>query len=237
MEYQKIINLLHNAPNQPTKFRTKNSVEINDDARLTYNTNSQIKFKTSMLKSSLCDCSDAYILVTVAVLAAGGGNNGIEVVFKNCAPFTGCISEINNIQIDNDKDIDVVMPIYNLIEYGDNYSKTSRSLWQCYRDQAALNNGVIANFPDNNASLKFKQKITGETGDDSRKDVKIMVPLKYLSNSWTLRTLAMPLINCKINPILTWCANCLISNAAENQVTTFAITDTKLYLPVVTLSK
>ena len=75
------------------------------------------------------------------------------------------------------------MPIYNLIEYGDNYSKTSRSLWQCYRDQAALNNVVIANFPDNNASLKFKQKITGETGDDSRKDVKIMVPLKYLSNS------------------------------------------------------
>ena len=109
-------------------------VEINDDSRETYSTNSQIKLKTSMLRSSLCDYSDAYILVsgtiTIAVSAAGGGNNNIEVVFKNCAPFTDCISEINCTQIDNAKDIDVVIPMYNLIEYSDNYSKTSGSLWQ-----------------------------------------------------------------------------------------------------------
>ena len=98
MEYQKIINLLENTPNQPTKFRTKKWVEINDESRGTYNTNSQIKFKTSMLRSNLCDYSDAYILVsgntTVAEVAAGRGNNSIQVVFKSCAPFTNCTSKI-----------------------------------------------------------------------------------------------------------------------------------------------
>ena len=80
-----------------------------------------------MIKSSLSDYSDAYILVsgtiTVTELAAGGGNKNIQVVLKNCAPFTDCISEINNTQIDNAKDINVVMPMYNLIEYSNNYSK------------------------------------------------------------------------------------------------------------------
>ena len=103
MECQKIINLLDNTPNQANKFSTKNWVEINDDARGTYNTNSQIKFKTSVLKSSLCDYSDAYILVTGTMSfedtsAAGGAasNTNKNVTFKNSAPFTDCISEINN---------------------------------------------------------------------------------------------------------------------------------------------
>ena len=125
---------MDNTPSQPNKFRTKNWVEINDESRGTYNTNSQIKSKTSMLRLSLCDYSDAYILVsgtiTVAALAAGGRNNNIQVVFKNCTPFTNCISEINITQMDNAKDIDVVMPMYNLIEYSNNYSKTSGFLWQ-----------------------------------------------------------------------------------------------------------
>ena len=75
MEYQKIINLLDNTPNQPNKFRTKNWVEINNDSRGTYNTNSHIKFKTSMLRSSLCDCSDAYILVSGTITITGAGND------------------------------------------------------------------------------------------------------------------------------------------------------------------
>ena len=122
MECQKIMNLIDNKPNQPTKFRTKNWVEINDDSRGTYNTNSQIKFKTSMLKSSLCDYSDTDILVkgtisTVRVQAPVEPDNaGKEVVFKNCAPLTDCINEINNTQIDNPKGIDVVMPMHNLME-------------------------------------------------------------------------------------------------------------------------
>ena len=104
MEYQKIINLLDNTPNQPTKFRTKSSAEINDAERGKYNTNNQIKFKTSMLSSSLCDYSDADIPVKWTtsikpVVAPAADNNGKEVVaFKNCAPFTDCIGEINNPQ-------------------------------------------------------------------------------------------------------------------------------------------
>ena len=134
MEYQKILNLLHNKSNQPTKFRTKKWVEINYDARGTYNTNSQIKFKKSMsiLRSSLCDYSDAYILVkgTISiarVLAPAQLQNvGKKVVFKNCAQFIDFISEINNTQIDNDKHIDVIMLIHNLIEYSHNYEKNIR---------------------------------------------------------------------------------------------------------------
>ena len=137
MEYQKIANLIDDASNQPSKFKTKNWVEINDESRGTYNVISQIKFKTTTLKSSLCDYSDAYVQVkrTVSVnntVAAGtdATNNNKKVIFKNCALFINCISEINNVQLDNAKNLDTVMPMYNLIEYSDNYSKTSRSLWQ-----------------------------------------------------------------------------------------------------------
>ena len=136
MEYQKIANLLDDASNQPSKFKTKNWVEINDESKGTYDVGSQIKFRTTMLKSSLCDYSDAYIRVkgtiTVnnsAVAPAGANNANRKVMFKNCAPSTVCISEINNTQVDNAKHIDIVMPMYNLIEYSDNYSKTSGSLW------------------------------------------------------------------------------------------------------------
>ena len=129
MEYRKIINWLDNTPNQPTKFRTNDWVYINDDVRGTYSKDSQIKFKASILKSSVCDYSDAYILVkeiiSIAPYTGDNPNNGDkEVVFKNWAQFTDCISETKNAQIDNAKDIYVVIPIYNLIEYSDNYSKT-----------------------------------------------------------------------------------------------------------------
>ena len=165
------MNFLGNRPNQPSKFKTKNSVEKNDDFRRTYNT-SQIKFKTSVLRLILCDCSDKYILVsgTVAVvaLAAGAGNSNMQAVFKNCSPFTNCISKINNAQIDNAEDIDLVMAMYNLIEYSDNHSKASGSLWNYYRDQTALKDaGAINDLRGNSASFKFKQKITGSIGNDS----------------------------------------------------------------------
>ena len=107
MEYPKITNLLENKPNRPNKFRTKFWVEVNYQSRGTYSINSQVKFKNLMLRSSLCVYSDAYVLVreivTVAVLGAGGRNNNIQVSFKSCAPFTSCISEINNTEIDNAK--------------------------------------------------------------------------------------------------------------------------------------
>ena len=245
MEYQKIANLIDdNTPNQPSKFRTRNWIEINDESRGVYNVNSQIKFKTLMLKSSLCDYSDAYILVkgtinvnNTATQGAAANNTNKKVIFKNCARFTNCISEINNTQIDNAKDIDIVMPMYNLIEYSDNYAKTTGSLWQYCKDIPARdNNDEIAAFDANNLtdSSKFKAKITGETGNDGTKDVEIMVLLKYLSNFWI--TLEMPLINCEVNLILTWSSTCVIASViVANHSATFAITDTRLYVPLCTL--
>ena len=192
MEYKKIANFIDDTSNQPSKFRTRNWVEINDESRGVYNVNSQIKFKTTMLKSNLCDYSDAYILVkgTITIdgdgadVAAGRANKRDEgVAFKNCAPFINCISEINNTQIDNAKDIDIVTPIYNLIEYSDNYGKTLGSLWQYFRDEP--NDDI-----EDSESFKSKIKITGKTpNNDNEKDVEIMVQLKYLSNFW--RTLEM----------------------------------------------
>ena len=132
MEYQKIANLLDDASSKTSKFKTKNWVEKNDDSRGIYIVGSQIKFKTTMLKSSLCDYSDAYNHVrgTITVNnttaeSAAANNNNKKVICKNCAPFTNYIGEINNTDLDNAKDLDIVMPMYNLIEYSDNYSKTS----------------------------------------------------------------------------------------------------------------
>ena len=248
MEYQKIANLIDdNTLNQPSKFRTRNWIEINDESTEAYNVNSQIKFKNTMLKSSLCDYSDGYILVkgtitvnNTAAPGAAANNTNKKVIFKNCAPFTNCISEINNTQIDNAKNIEIVMPMYNLIEYSDNYAKTTGSLWQYCKDIPVRNdaNNDIIVFDVNNVtdSFKFKAKITGQTGNNGTKDVvEIMVPLKYLSNFW--RTLEIPLINCEVNLILTWSSTCvLITTGVQNQNATFEITDTKLYVPVVTIS-
>ena len=149
-----------------------------------------------MLRSSLCDYEHAYILVKGTITITGSGNDdatkrtderGKGVTFKNCAPFTKCIIRINNTDIDNAQDIDIVMPMYNLIYYSDNYSKTSGSLWQYYKDDP--NDNI-----ENTELFKYKTKITGKNPSNvNTKDVEIIVPLKYLSNFW--RTLEMPLIN------------------------------------------
>ena len=162
-----------------------NWVKINDDSRGTCNTNSQIKFKSLMLMTTLCDYSDAYVLVRGTITITGVGNDDAvrqvdeinkRAIFKNCAPFTNCISETNNTQIDNTKYIDAVMAIYNLIEYNDNYLKTSGSLWQHYRDDP---NDAKAE----SESFKYKIKITGKTYvDGNTKDFKIAAPLKYFWN-------------------------------------------------------
>ena len=141
MEYQKIWKLLNHESNQPSKFRTRNWVEINDESIGTYTSN-DIRFKTTMLRSSLCDYADAYILVKGTITITGEGDDAAKqldernkgAIFKNCTPFTKCISRINNADIDTARDIDVVVPMYNLIEYSDNYAKTSGSLWQYFKD-------------------------------------------------------------------------------------------------------
>ena len=148
------------------------------------------------------------------------------VTFKNCAPFTKCISRISNTDIHNAHDIDIVMQMYKLTEYSDNYSKISGSLWQYYKDDPN------DNLTDSE-SFKSKIKITGKTPNSGNtKDVEIIVPLKYLNNFW--RTLEMPLINCEVNIILTWSKDCVITNSTGEGK--FGITETKFYGLVVTLS-
>ena len=161
MEYQKIANLLDNASNQPSQFRAKNWAETIDESRGTYAVEKQIKFKTLRLRSSLCDYSDAYIhfkgnISVNNTVGADASNTNKKVIFKNCAPFTYCINKINNTQVDNAKDIDIAMPMYNLIEYSYNYSQTSGSLWQYCNDIPAINdNGDIVDFNVANATDSF----------------------------------------------------------------------------------
>ena len=141
MEYQKISNLLESTSDNLSKFRTRNWVEINE-SRGNY-ANSDIRFKTTMLRSNLCDYADSYILVKGTITITGTGDDAAArrtdernkgVAFKNCAPFSRMLSRINNTDIHNAHDNDIVMPMYNLLEYSDNYSKTSASFWQYYKD-------------------------------------------------------------------------------------------------------
>ena len=181
---------------------------MNDKSSENY-ANSDIRFKTTMLRSNLCDYANSYILVKGTITITGAGDNAGEreaderdkrVTFKNCAPFTKRITRINNTDIDNAHDIDVVMPMYKLIDYSDNYSNASGSLWQYYKDDPN------DNLTDSE-SFKSEVKITGKTpAAGNTKYVEIIVPLKYLSNFW--RTLEMPLINCEVNLILTWSKDC-----------------------------
>ena len=167
-----------------------------------------------MLRFNLCDYADAYVLVKGTITITGTGDDDAAkrldernkgVIFKNCAPFSKCISGINNTDIDNAQDIDIVIPMYNLIEYSDNYSKTSGSLWQYYKDHPNYN-------ITGSESFKSKIKITGKTpAAGNTKDVEIIVPLKYLSNFW--KTLEMLLINCEVNLVLTWSRDCVITNS------------------------
>ena len=154
--------------------------------RGTYSVNRQINFRILILRSSLCDYSDTYILVKGVISvnntsgAGADANNTIKKVI-----FNDCISK--STQVDNAEDIDIVMLMYNLIEYSDNYSKTSGSLWQYCKEIPAVNAGDIVDFNGANAtdSFNFKTKITGQTDNNGRIDnAKIMVPLKYLSNFW-----------------------------------------------------
>ena len=157
--------MLDNTPNQPIKFRAKNWLEVNDELQGTYNKDNQSRFKTLILSSILCDYGDTYTIVkgtvTVAQATAVALNNANKkVLLKNRATLTSCISRINNTQVDDTLYVDVVLPMYNLREYGDNYSKTSGTLWQYCRDEPAVNDdGEIIDFTADNAiPVKIKER-------------------------------------------------------------------------------
>ena len=153
METQKIENLLNSSENDNSKFATKKWYIIDSELNGNYSQNDEIKFLTRSIESSLCGYSDAYILVTGNITTTP--NNAVtQVVFKNCVPFEKCRIEINETFIDEATHINITIPMYNLIEYSDNYSDTSGSLWQFKRDEIT-NNADVTN--DNNA-LSFQYK-------------------------------------------------------------------------------
>ena len=178
----------------------------------------------------MCDYSDAYILV-IGNIQNKPAN--CRVAFKNCAPFRTCDVTINDEHVEKAEDLDIVMPMYNLLEYSDNYQDSTGSLYQFKRNEPPDDNADVAN---NTSSLVYKSKLISGTDDNNVNNVKLVVPLKYVSSFFI--SLEMPLVNCKINLELTWHKDCIISsvNAAAGQIVSFMITNTKLYVPVVTLS-
>ena len=268
IEHDKINNVLDSESENLSKFVTREYVRVNSLSN-TYNKNKSIRFKTPMLRSDLCDYSDVYILVnsTITVTANAGANNIRDkkyrkLILKNNAPLVSCITRINNELIVDADDLDIVMPMYNLLEYSKNYRKTIRSLYNYYRDE--LTNDNNNNFANRNVvnsnAFKFKNKIIGnaynvdenDAGYDANKEgtqtIELAIPLKYLGNFW--RALNMPLISCEVSLELKWNKNCIITSLKQRALAasavgkdnaptgvTLAINDCQLYVPVVTLSK
>ena len=281
MEYDKINNLLLSEDNESevskanranemseklSKFVTREYVRVNSLSN-TYNENKSIRFKAPMLRSNLCDYSDAYILlkgtITVTAPGANNGANNIRdkrnrpLILKNDAPFVSGITRVNGELIEDADDLDVVMSMYNLLEY----RKTIGSLYNYYRDELS-DDADDNNFDNikvvNSNTLKYKNKIIGNTynvnagadGYDVNKngtqEVDLAIPLKYLGNFW--RALNIPLISCEVSSELKWDKNCVITSLEQRDIgggnrdnaptgATLAINDCKLYVPAVTLSK
>ena len=201
-----------------------------------------------IIKPNLCDYSDAYILVTGDIKVADVAAN-TNVAFRNCDPFTSCVTRINDKHVETVENLDIIMPMYNLIEYSNKYADSSGSLYQFKRDGSPMNDAEnpLNVALDNSTSFKYKASLLGkaayaDVNNRSLKNTKIVVPLKYLSNFF--RSLEMPLINCKTHLELNWNNNCVMFGAdtyaggdnVNYKETKFPITSTKLYVPVVTLS-
>ena len=237
MENQKIINLLDKIDTNSKHFATKKWHIIYDENNTNYGVNNPdtIKYDTRVLKSNLCDYAEAYILNDGTIRAAAADAN-TRLALKNCAPFTKCNLGINDEHVDTAENLDITMPMYNLIEYSDNYQDSSATLYQYKRDEPPEDDAVADLTVDNSSSLKYKISLLGNpvvANNIARINVKRVIPLNYLSNFF--KSLEMPLINWKIKLKLTWKKECVLSTDDGNAV--FIIYDTKLYVPVVTLSK
>ena len=177
IEYQKISNLLGAMIDEIPRFITKKWVEVHDQSGSAddrYKPNKQIRFKTSMLRSDLYDYSDAYIVVKGMITVTDPDNDAYDkgLNLKNNAPFVSCISKINNTLIYNAEDLDIVMPMYNLLEYCKNYGKTTGSFWNYYRDEANEEstggaNGVIKYWIWDSKSFDYKANIVGTLQDNN----------------------------------------------------------------------
>ena len=197
METQNIVNLLDNTDNESSKFATRKWYVIIDQNNTKYGDGNEnyttIKFETKVIKAFLCGHSDAYIFATGDKTATNDDAN-TKFAFKNCDPFAKCINHINNEHVDNAENLNIIMPMYNLIEYSNSYSDTSGDLWQSKRDESLVTNAWNSENASTDGSTSFKHKTSFIENNGVLKNAKVAVPLKYLSNFW--RSLEMPLINC-----------------------------------------
>ena len=238
MEYDKINNLLDSESENLSKFAAREYVRVNSLSN-TYDENKSIRFKTPMLRSDLCDYADAYISVSGTITVAGNhprDRQNKPVILKNNAPIISCITRINNELIEDADGLDIVIPMYNLLEYSKNYRKIIGSLYNYYRDE--LNDDAnLNNFANNNVvssnSFQYKNKIIGNTynvdstivpaaggarvanpnydaNNSGKKNVELAIPLKYLGNFW--RALNIPLISCEVSLELKWNKTCVITS-------------------------
>ena len=263
MEYNKINNLLGSESKNLSKFVTREYVRVNSLSN-TYNENKSIRFKTPISRWDLCDYADAYILVngTITVTSQNNVIRDRPLILKNNAPFISCITRINGELIEDADDLDIVMPMYNLLEYSKNYRKTIGSFYNYYRDELSddPDNANHDNYKVvNSNAFKYKNKIKGNMYDilntaanyvaakEGTQEIELAIPLKYLGNFW--RALNIPLISCEISLELKCDKNCVITSLEERLIGTTAnrddgptgatlnIADCKLYIPVVSLSK
>ena len=236
MEYQKIINLLGNiSNNQLPKYITRKYIEAFNQSDGTYTVNKDIRFKAPELRSDLCDWQDAYIVVTGKITVTNSNNNTYDkkLALKNNAPFFSCVLRINEELIDDCQDLDIAVPLYNLLHYSKNYQKASESLWNYYRDEP--------NSIKGSKSFDYKTSLTGklENNNEELENNKTAVQLKYLSNFF--RSLEIPLINCEVSLDLKWSKNCVLTSQVTRSAqggnpaitvptyAEFSITDCKLY--------
>ena len=238
MEYDKINNLLASESENLSKFATREYVRVNSLSN-TYDENKSIRFKTPMLRSDLCDYADAYILVSGTITVAGNhprDRQNKPVILKNNALFVSCITRINGELIEDADDLDIVMTMYNLLEYSKNCRKTIGSLYNYYRDELnddADNNNFANNNVVNSSTFNYKNKIIGNTynvnstivpaaggarvanpdydvNNSGKKSIELAIPLKYLGNFW--RALNILLISCEVSLELKWNKTCVITS-------------------------
>ena len=180
METQKIVNLLNDSDNESSKFATRKFYIINDQDNGQYGrgnkNDSTIKFERRVIKPNIYDYSDAYILVTRDIKVADVTAD-TNVAFKNCAPFTRCVTHINDAHVETALNLDIIMPMYNLIEYSDNYADSSGSLYQFKRDESPMNDaGNTLNVAlDNSASFKYKASVLVKATDTDGNDRSLKI--------------------------------------------------------------
>ena len=208
METQIILNLLNGSGNESSKFPTRKWYIINNQNNGQYGTGDENgttnKFETKVIKPNLCDYSDAYIFVTRNITATSANAN-TDIAFKNCAPFTRCVTHINDEHTEAAESLDIIMHMYNFLEYSDNYADSSGTLRQFKRDEQDITAAGIPNAVTTNNPTSFKYKsslLRAPNATGALENAKIVVPLKYLSNFF--RSLETPLINCKIHLELNW---------------------------------